>query len=343
MLLKRKVHVAVDAMGGDYAPGEIVKGALWAAQKSDVEITLVGSLQMVGKELSGLGGVDGLPIHVVDAKDSVGEHDSPAVVIRRKSNSSIAVGAKLVKQGKVDGLVSAGSTGASLVSAVQFIGMLDGMSRPAIAAPLGGFAHDVLLMDAGANVDCKPYQLLSFAVAGAVCAEKMLRIPNPTIALLSTGAEESKGSEAVRESYQLFKDSGLNFIGNIEGHDILSGRANVVICDGLVGNILLKFYESIGGYAKDWIKRKLKRQPPLKAITEFFFSRLFPIAQVSYEGEDEAGGLLWGINGIVRIGHGASRAEHVVHAINSVKNAVEADIVGSLKAELGKLKQQGKL
>ena len=254
----KKLRIAVDAMGGDYAPAEIVKGAILAAQKDDVEIALVGPTKILERELAKYNPPHNLPIYKVQADEVVEEGESPAFVVRRKPNSSMAVAAKLVKSGEVDAMVSAGASGAVAVSAIQFIGMLDGMGRPAIGGTLGSFAPNTVVMDLGANVDCKPHQLLAFATAGSVFAEKFLHIPNPTVGLLSTGAEEGKGNEVVRESYSLLKNSSLNFIGNIEGNDILSGRANVIICDGFVGNVLVKFYESIGPYALEWIKQRLK-------------------------------------------------------------------------------------
>jgi glycerol-3-phosphate acyltransferase PlsX len=192
------------------------------------------------------------------------------------------------------------------------------------------------VIDLGANVDCKPYHLLTFAVAGSVFAKKSFRIANPTIALLNTGSEKGKGSEAVREAYLLLEKSGLNFIGNIEGNEILSGKANVVVCDGFAGNILLKFYESVGGYALEYAKRKLRRFPPLRALVSSAFNRLIPVSKMSQEGEKGGSGILWGINGITRIMHGNSRAENVAIAIASVKDAVKNDVVGCLKMELAK-------
>ena len=339
----RKIRVAVDAMGGDYAPDEVVKGAILAAQKNDVEIALVGSMDTLKRELSKHNSSDSLPIHLVQADGILEEGESPALVLRRKSNCSIAVAAKLVKAGEADALVGAGSSGAVAVSALQFIGMLEGMERPAIGGSLGSFAPNTVWMDLGANVDCKPHQLLTFAVAGTVFAKNLLNIANPTVALISTGNEEGKGNELVREAYLLLKNSGLNFIGNIEGGDILRGKANVIVCDGFVGNVLLKFYESVGDHALEWIEGKFKKYPPLKSMAGFLFNRFFPITKLAYEGEEEGGGILWGIDGVVRIAHGSSKALNIVHAISSAKSAVEADIVSSLKSELAKFKTDGNL
>jgi len=340
--VSRKVTVAVDAMGGDYAPEEIVKGAVFAAQKNDVKIVLTGPMEILQGELAKYRFAHDLPIRCVEANEVIGESESPAVAVRRKTNSSIAVAAKLVKSGEADALVGAGSSGAVAVSAIQFIGMLEGMERPAIGGSLGSFAPNTVLMDFGASVNCKPHHLLSFAIAGSVYAKELLHVANPTVGLLSTGAEESKGNELVREAYPLLKNSGLNFVGSMEGNDILSGRANVIVCDGFVGNVIIKLYESMADHAIEWIKRRLRKYPPLRGVAMLLFKKLVPVTKMSYEAEDEGGGILWGVDGVVRVAHGSCRAPQIAHAILSASNAVKADIVGCLKSELAKSKKEGK-
>jgi len=343
MVQNGRVRVAVDAMGGDYAPEEIVKGAVLAAQKDDVEIFLVGTANILEKELAKCKLTNGSSIHVVGASEVIKENESPVDVIRRKPNCSVAIAAKMIKSGEADALLSAGSTAAAAISAIQFIGMVDGVYRPALVGSLGSFAPNTVMVDLGANVDCKPHQFLAFAIAGSVYARKFLNISDPKIALLSTGSEESKGSDAVREAYLLLKNSGLNFVGNIEGSDILNGKANVIVCDGFVGNVLLKFYESIGGYAQVWIEQKLKKYPPLRALVRLLFNRLFPATKISRETEKNGGGILWGVDGIVKIAHGASRAPQIANAIESAKEAVKAGVVENLKSELAKFNQGGNL
>jgi phosphate acyltransferase len=338
--VNKTVRIAVDAMGGDYAPEEIIEGAVLAAQKGDVEILLVGPIDILERELAKYKSSDKLPIRCIHASDVIKEGESPASAVRRKPNCSIVVATKLVKTGEADAVISAGSSGAVAVSAIQYLGMIDGIERPAVGGTPGSFAPNVVIMDFGANVDCKPYQLLSFAIAGSVFAKKFLNIANPTVGLLSTGAEEGKGNELVRETYPLLKNSGLNFIGNIEGNDILSGKANVVVCDGFVGNVILKFYESLGNYALDYVKRKLRKYPPLGSAAKLFFYKLFPVTKISYEGEEKGGGILWGVDGVVRLAHGACRAPHIAHAIAGARKAVEADIVGCLKSELANSKRK---
>ena len=339
-----RVRVAVDAMGGDYAPEEVVKGAVLAAQKNDIAILLVGSTNILEKELTRCRFTNnGSSIHIVEASEVIREDEPPIAVVHHKPDCSVAVAARLVKSGDADALVSAGSSAAAAISAMQFMGMLDGVGRPAIVGSLGSFAPNTVMVDLGANIDCKPHQFLTFAIAGSVYAKKFLNIANPKIGLLNTGSEENKGSEIGREAYSLLKDSGLNFIGNIEGSDILSGKANVIVCDGFVGNVLLKFYESIWVYARDWTERKLKKYPPLPALVGLLFNGLFPATKISSETEKRGGGILWGIDGVVRIAHGASRAPQIAIAIESAKEAVKAEVVESLKSELAKFNQGGKL
>jgi len=342
MAQNSRIRVAVDAMGGDHAPEEIVKGAVLAAQKGDIEIFLVGIPNILEKELAKYKLTNGSSIHIVGASEVIKENESPVDVVRRKPNCSVAVAAKMVKSGEADALLSAGSTAAAAISAIQFIGMVDGVYRPALVGSLGSFAPNTVMVDLGANVDCKPHQFLAFAIAGSVYAKKFLNITDPKIALLSTGSEESKGSEAVREAHTLLKNSGLNFIGNIEGGDILKGKANVIVCDGFVGNVLLKFYESIGGYAQFWTERKLKKYPLLRNLVRLLFKRLFPATKISSETEKRGGGILWGVDGVVKIAHGASRAPQIADAIESAKEAVKAGVVECLKSELTKFNQGGK-
>jgi glycerol-3-phosphate acyltransferase PlsX len=338
-----RVRVAVDAMGGDYAPEEVVKGAVLAAQKNDIAILLVGSTNILEKELAGCRFTDnGSSIHIVEASEVMREDEPPIAVVHRKSNCSVAIAAKMVKSGEADALVSAGSSAAAALSAIQFMGMLDGVGRPAIVGSLGSFAPNTVMVDLGANIDCKPPQFLTFAIAGSVYAKKFLNIPNPKIGLLNTGSEENKGSEIGREAYSLLKNSGLNFVGNIEGNDILNGKANVIVCGGLVGNVLLKFYESIAGHAKDWTAQKMKKYPPLNVFVKLLFNGLFPATKISSESERRGGGILWGVDGVVRIAHGASRAPQIANAIEGAKEAVKAEVIESLKLDLAKFNHGGK-
>ncbi|MCD6600044.1 MAG: phosphate acyltransferase PlsX [Dehalococcoidia bacterium] len=325
------IKIAVDSMGGDYAPEEIVKGAIMAAQNGDVEILLVGPIEVIDKEL-GKYNISRLPINSVKADGAIKEGESPAFAIRRNPNASIAVAMKLVKAGIADALVSAGSTGAVSVSAITTLGMLPGLKRPTVCVPLIGLAPNTVLVDGGANIDCKPHHMLSFATIGCVYAKKLLGIARPKVALLSIGTEAEKGTKLIRESYRLLKDSNLDFIGNIEGYDILGGQCNVIVCDGIVGNVLMKFYESMGRYFVGWLKAKLGNIP-LGGSIKKLLDQMISFTVIA-KNESDSGGLLWGVDGAVHLLHGNSKAHQVSKTIAKAKHAVEIGLIASLKTEL---------
>jgi len=323
------MKIAVDAMGGDYAPEEIVKGAVMAAKEYGTEIILVGPQERIEEELAKYD-YSGVNIEIIDTDEYLVEGEHPAYALRQKRKASILVATKLVKEGKADAVVGAGPTGGVVGSALQVLGTVEGIARPVAGGAFLGFAPNMILMDLGGNVDCRPDQLLDFAIVGTVYARKMLNIQNPTVALLSVGAEEGKGNEVVRESYPLFQRSGLNFIGNVEGYDIPSGRANVIICDGFVGNILVKFCESLGKTISRWLEDKVKGKLSESDVKEIIDNLLLATNVADAIG----GGPLWAVNGVVCVSHGRSKSAEIAKTIGQAKLAVELDLVGSLKAEL---------
>ncbi len=323
------MKIAVDGMGGDHAPAEIVRGAVDAAREYGVGIALVGPVETMEQELA-RHDRSGLDIELVHTSEYLLEGEPPAYALRRKPNSSIVVATRLVKDGKADAVVSAGPTGGVVASALYILGTLEGISRPVAGGAFLGFAPNTVMMDLGSNVDCQPHQLLDFAIVGTVYAQKMLNIQNPTVALLSIGAEEGKGNEQVKASYPLFQKCGLNFIGNVEGYDIPSGRANVVICDGFVGNIVVKFGEALGRNICQWLKDKLGGRLPEGEVKEITDSLLLATNTADAVG----GGPLWAVDGVACVSHGRSRHGEITRAIGQAKLAVERDLVGSLKAEL---------
>ncbi len=328
---ERRIRIAVDAAGGDFAPADSVKGALKAAQRGGVEVILVGPPDEIALEIHRFGG---LPEHVtvVQSREAIREGESATNALRRKALCSVAMAAKLVRDGKADAMVSAGSTGATSVSAMHFVGLMPGIGRPVVCVPLVGLAPETILVDGGANVDCKPHHMLSFAAIGDVYARRVLHVDKPKVALLSTGTEPGKGTRTLKDSYALLEKSGLDFVGNVEGFDVLTGKANVIVCDGLVGNVLLKFYESLGPCFTQWVSGRLKGRPLLgpgrRVLCQMAtFTRLT-------RAESAGGGMLWGINGVVQIMHGSSKARHFERAIARARQAVEADVIGELRSEL---------
>ncbi len=327
-------RVAIDAMGGDYAPEEIVKGAILAAQKGGVEVILVGPIATIEEELAKYD-TSGMAIRYVRADEVIREGEHPALALRRKPNASVVVAAKLVKAGEADAIISAGSTGAAVATALTILGTLEGIERPAVGGPFVGFAPNTMVIDLGGNVDCKPYHLLNFAIIGCVYAQKLLKISNPKVALLSVGAEEGKGNDLVRESYPLLKNSGLNFIGNVEGNDIPDGKVDVILCDGFVGNILIKFCEGLGTNIAEWLKAKLRGRlssNDIEAIAD-------ELKSLTNTVDISGGGPLLGVDGVAIVMHGRSRATQICSAIFTAKQAVDSDLIGALRSELKGIQQ----
>ena len=324
----RPYRVAVDAMGGDFAPAEIVKGALLGARLHDVQVILVGDAPVLQSELERLGvPPDSIPL--VPSNGSISEGDHPARALRKNPLASVAVATGLVKTGKADAMVSMGSTGGAMASAALGLGLFPGVERPCVGGPFISLAPHTAILDVGSNIDCRPQQLMSFAVMGCVFARKFLGISNPTVGLLSVGSEEGKGNRLVREAFPIFKESGLNFVGNVEGSDILADKTNVVVCDGFVGNILLKFAESLGGSAAVFLHEKLRGKLPdedLRRLSESFYDLTNRSRKTS--------GPLFGVNGNVIVGHGASKSREVAGAIETAKRCIGWDLANSIKQEL---------
>lgn len=329
--MEESIKIAVDAMGGDFAPSEIVTGSVQAARELGVDIILVGVKADIEAELAQIDTAN-LPIRLIEAGEIIKDGEEPAFAVMRKPNCSVALATKLVKNGEADAMISAGSTGASMVAALQYLGTLPGIERPMAGGAFLQLTPKTVTLDLGANVGCQPYHLVDFAVAGSVYAKTFLGIDNPTVGLLNVGAEEGKGNDMAKEAYLLLKKSGLNFIGNVEGMDIPGGKANVVVCDGFVGNILVKFCEGLGRIVRQWLTQELKdnlNPPDLEKVSRKLYSLMSP-------AEVMGGGPLWGVNGVVTVAHGSSRAPQIVGTIKQAKLAVESGFVDTLRTELEK-------
>ena len=329
----RPLRVALDAMGGDYAPLEPVKGAIQALEAHpNIEISLVGDAEAVQAELSRYD-LTGKAINVVPSVGKIGDDEHPLQALRQKREASIVVATKLVKSGNADVLVSMGSTGASMASSAMILGLMEGLDRPCIGGPFLGLAPRTVVVDMGSNVDCRPPLLLNFAALGSVFAHKFLGIENPRVGLLSVGAEEAKGNRQVQESFRLFQESHLNFVGNVEGMDFFTDRADVIVCDGFVGNILMKFTEGLGSalapYLKDQLATLLSAPEVLKLVTKLWHVTNLPRTM---------GGPLFGVNGAVILGHGSSRADGVAGAINTAIRYVDLGLVESMRQELAEIR-----
>jgi glycerol-3-phosphate acyltransferase PlsX len=332
-----RIRVVVDAMGGDYAPRETIQGAIEALSHHDIEVILVGDREPVESELARHDTAN-QPVTLVASVGKAGDDEHPMQALRHKPEASIVVATKLLKSGRADVLVSMGSTGASMASAVMVLGLMEGLERPCIGGPFLGLAPRTVLVDMGSNVDCRPSLLLSFGALGSVFSHEFLGVENPRVALLSVGAEEAKGNRQVQESYQLLRQSHLNFVGNVEGMDFFTDRADVILCDGFVGNILMKFTEglgsSLGAYLTRQLTELLSPQESKRVISELWTVTNLP---------RKMGGPLFGVNGAVILGHGSSRSDGVAGAIDTGVNYVKLGLLESMRKELVKVQRGSKL
>jgi len=326
------VKIAVDGMGGDYAPQVVVEGACQAANDFDSEIILVGREDALKRELNHhrvLGG----KIFIHNATETVDMDESPVSAIKKKKDSSIQVCLNLLKEGKVDAVVSAGNTGAAVASATLTCGLLPGVKRPGISIALPTLKGMTLIMDVGANIDPKPEHLYQYAIMGEIHARFLQKKKKPSVSLLNIGEEETKGTELLKETYKMLRDSNLNFIGNIEGRDLFTGKSDVIITDGFVGNVLLKVVESIADTTREIIERSIRSNILAKFGALLLKSSLSQLKKdIDYS---EAGGApLLGVNGVVIISHGGSSAKAIKNAIKIAGSAVEYDVKGRIASEL---------
>lgn len=322
------MKIALDAMGGDYAPEEIVRGALEFLEEPehrDVEVILVGSEKDVAP-LASASRHWGTRLQLVHAPERIGMDLAPTEAVRRFKEASIVVAAGLVGSGQADALVSAGNTGVTMVAALRAFGRIRGVERPAVATVVPTLQGPAVLCDVGANVDCRPSHLVAFAQMGSVYAEQVLGIPKPRVALLSNGEEENKGSEVVVAAHAQLKElAGLNFIGNIEGRDIFHGGADVVVCDGFVGNIVLKLSEGLAGAIATMMREGANRNWRTKLGALLFKPALFELRR-RMDYTEYGGALLLGAARVCVISHGASNAKAIKNAIGVAKEAVSRDV-----------------
>lgn len=321
------VTIAVDAMGGDFAPKEVVRGAVLAAEEYNVGVVLVGIPSEINACLAAYD-VKNLPITVREATEVIGMDESPATALRKKKDSSIIVTAKTVKEGLAHGMVAAGSTGAAMAAALLYIGRIEGIDRPAIGVTMPALGDGTcMLIDAGANADCIPEMLMQFARMGSIYMENVYGFKNPTVGLLNIGEEAGKGNTFVNSAFELLKnDHHINFYGNIEGKDIFMGTTHVAVCDGFTGNVALKSAEGVLRMFKTVLKREVRQS--MKAKAGFLLAKPAFEKTANYVDPEEFGGaLLLGIKGLCVISHGGSKARGIKNAIRVAKEAVEKKVL----------------
>ncbi|MBS1818691.1 MAG: phosphate acyltransferase PlsX [Acidobacteria bacterium] len=308
------IWIAVDAMGGDTAPGLVVDGALAAARHLDLGVVLVGPVSRLQAQVERSSGVDPDRIRFVEAGAVIDMAESPAAALRRKPNASIKIAAELVARGEADALFSAGHTGASVMAAHGAFGMIAGVDRPALAATIPTRERPAVLLDVGASVECRPAHLLQFAVMGSVYARVAFGLDRPRIGLLSIGEEETKGNELTREAHQLLKGSAVNFIGNVEARDVYSGGADVIVCDGFTGNVALKISEGLVETVEGLLREELSSTITMR-VGSLLTQRAMRHFKRRVDYSEYGGAPLLGVAGVTIVGHGRSSAKAVRNAV----------------------------
>lgn len=328
-----KYPIIVDAMGGDFAPAEIIKGALEAYSRYDAHVILVGDTVSI-REAADLEGLDISHLEIAASTQEVGMDESPSDVLKNKKESSIYIGSQLVERGKGRAFLSAGNTGAVMACSLFNIKRIQGVFRPAIAAVIPLADSKFILIDAGANAECKPRYLVQFALMGKVYSENILGVNDPKIGIVNIGGEEKKGNELTVETYKILKNmNGLNFVGNIEGREMFEGIADVVVADGFTGNVILKVLEGLA---------KMFFGEVRSALTSSFTSRIAalilkkPLTDMKnkFDYETYGGAQLLGLNAPVIISHGSSRARAVRNAIRAGQESLKTDLVEKIKKEI---------
>jgi len=308
------IWIAVDAMGGDFAPRYIVDGALAAARHFDLGVALVGPTGVIEAEIARHPDVDRSRVRVIQATDVIAMSEAPTTALRRKPDASIAVAANLVASGKAAALFSAGHTGATVIAAHSAFGMLPGVDRPALAVTIPTRHHPAILLDVGASVECRPQHLLQFAVMGSVYARVSLDLSAPRVGLLSIGEEETKGNELTREAHRLLKGSSLGFIGNVEARNVYSGEADVIVCDGFTGNVALKISEGLVDTVEALLSEELS-STFTRRVGSLLSRRALRHFRRRVDYSEYGGAPLLGVAGVAVVGHGRSSALAVRNAV----------------------------
>lgn len=317
-------RIALDAMGGDRGIAVNVEGALQAKKETGHEIILVGDRQLLEQELARHNAKDAFL--VVHAPTVVGMHEKPAEACRAKKDSSIMICAEMVSEGKADAFISAGNSGATMAAALWHLRRLPGVSRPAIATVMPTLEGSCIVLDMGANVDCKSKHLVQFALMGSIYAQSVLHVSQPRVGLLTIGEEEGKGNQLTQESHPLLKASGLNYIGHVEGRDIPKGAADVVVCDGFVGNVVLKFAEGLAEAIFSLIKAEIKKHPLTALISKLLLKPPFSRIKKRMDPAEYGGAPLLGVGGVAIIAHGGSSAKAIKNAVKAAGEFVEKGI-----------------
>ena len=330
--------IALDAMGSDRAPRPEIEGAIQAARHYDVRVALVGREEPIRAELARYPAAAELPLEIVPATDVITMEDKAVQAVRAKRDSSLRVGLRLVREGRAAGFITAGNTGAAMIAAKMVLGAIPGVDRPALAAVFPTAVNTVaILLDVGANVDCKPHNLEQFAVMGEIYFRSMFGTKRPRVGLLSIGEEETKGNELTRDSFQLLKQLPLNFVGNVEGRDLYGGQVDVIVADGFVGNVALKTSEGVANLVRATLKETLKTT--ITRQVGYLLSRsAFADFKKRLDHTEYGGAPLLGVKGVCFITHGSSNANAIKNAIRVAAEFAERRIIDKIEKELAAIR-----
>jgi len=328
------VRIALDVMGGELGPEEMVAGAVQAVNAFDLEVSLLGDEKLIDKALVVHRAAEHTRIHTVHASQIVGMDESPFEAVRRKKDSSVVVAFGLLKKGEVDAVVSAGNSGATMASAIMTLGRLKHISRPGIAGIFPTLKKPLVMMDVGANVDCRPKHLFQFGIMASAYYRVLFGVAEPTVGLFSIGEEGGKGNVLVKQAHELFRQSSLNFIGNVEGRDTFQGDVDVIVCDGFVGNVCLKVSEGLAEAVLTMLRSEIAKSIPAR-IGYFLSKKAFSSFKKRVDYAEYGGAPLLGLNGTGIVCHGRSNARAIMNAINlaaeMVRNKVNEHIIRLLE------------
>ena len=334
------IDIALDAMGSDKAPEPELRGAILACRQFPVRVHLVGPEDLLRRGLSAALDGERLPIGIVHASEHIGMDEKAAHAVRSKRDSTMRVGLKLVREKKVSGFITAGNTGAAMATAKMVLGALPGVDRPALAIVVPTLSGTPsILLDVGANVDCKPHNLEQFAVMGELYARSVLKIPRPRVGVLSVGEEEGKGNDLTRETYALLKHLPINFIGNVEGRDIYNGNCDVIVCDGFVGNVALKTSEGLTKLVREMLKASLTTTVTAQ-VGALLSRKAFNAFKKRLDPSEYGGAPLLGVRGVCIIGHGSSNDRAIMNGIRVTAEFAQAGINERIEREFAQRPQQ---
>lgn len=326
------MRIAVDGMGGDFSPSSVVEGCVLALKEMDIHIVITGKKDLIEKELS-KHQYDKSKIEIIDCHEVIDPNEHPVMAIRRKKDSSLNKALEEVKSKKADAVISAGSTGAFMAGSLFIVGRIKGIDRPALAPVMPGKNGSFMVIDCGANAECKPINLVQFATMGSIYFENVIKIANPLVGLVNIGAEEEKGNELTKAAYKLLKEAPVNFAGNIEPRDIPTGDIQVLVCDGFVGNTILKMYEGVASNIFSILKQEIMSSFKTK-IGGLLLKSVFKNFKTKFDYKEYGGAAFLGVDGICIKAHGSSDGRAIKNAIRQAKLFYDNDIISKIKNKI---------